>query len=153
MIIRNNYDKYGFALKSVSRKFYEQWYEPHIEIKYITNVKYKNINSHGIPFKDTIYSIKTFNDKELIKGLYQAIKDLDIVEATKYFLETYPTETKSIVYSIPSCVLKNKDFFTYLCNYVTNLPEKEQNEIKKLINEKLKGIQKFLNNLEPSLVL
>ena len=144
----NNYDKYGFALKSVKKSFREEWQKPYIEIKYITNNKNKNINPYGYAFKDFIYSISTKNSKELVNELYKNIKSMDIVESTKYLLTNYPTNAKDIIKDIPSYVLIKPDFYQYLSNYIKEFPKEEITELKHTINYKISGIDKFMQELE-----
>ena len=144
----NNYDKYGFSLKSIKRRFYEEWREPYIEIRYITNNKAKNIYSSGYPFKDFTYSIKTKNDKEIIKGIYNDIKNMDIVEATKYLLTKFPENANNIIQYIPSYILAKSGFYSYLINYVNDLPNADQESIYYTLDRRFQGIDYFYKSLE-----
>ena len=142
----NNYDKYGFALKSVKKTYLNETYDPYIEVKYVTNEKYKNINSYGAAFRDFTYSLNAKNNKETIINLYNDLKDKNIFESTKYLISQYPENIENIVYSIPSFVIANKDFMTYLIDETSTLPEETQIKIKRIIEKKFYGINKFLNS-------
>ena len=144
----NNYDKYGFALKSVKKSFREEWQKPYIEIKYITNNKNKNINTYGFAFKDFTYSINTKNNKEIVNQLYENINDMDIVESTKYLLENYPADAQDIIRDIPSYIFIKPDFLRYLSDYINNFSKEEVSELKHTINYKIEGIDKFMKDLE-----
>lgn len=144
--LKNNYDKYGFAFKSVKRAFYEQWQEPYIEIKYLTNDKSKNINSYGCAFKDFKFSIKTNNSKKIIEELYNEIKNLNIFESTKYLIKKYPNNINKIIYDIPSLVIVDQEFYNFMINEIEKLPLKDQNEAQTIIKTRFEGIKKYTNN-------
>ena len=146
--ILNKYDKYGFALKSITRTFYEQWREPFIEIKYLADNKSKNINSYGYPFKDLRYSFKTNNSKEVLLEIYNNIKDMDIMESTIYLLNKYPENAHQIIRDIPSFIYIKTEFYEFLQDYIAQLPEQKQKEINKIMEDKLRGIDRYLTNLD-----
>ena len=146
--ILNKFDKYGFALKSVRRTFYEQWLEPCIEIKYVTNSKSKNINSYGYPFKDFRYALKTKNDKEIVKEIYEDIKDMDIIESTKYLLERFPENANEIYQELPSYILTKPNFYEYLTDYIANLPAEKQKIVSNTLKLRIQGIDTYISKLE-----
>ena len=151
-MINNTYDKYGFALKSVNRLFLDEFYIPHIEIKYVADHKRKNINSYGYPDRHFSYLFKAENSKETVQNLYGKIKNMDIIECTKYLLEKYPNEAESIINGIPSYILINEDFFKYLTDYANELQDNQEN-INYTINKKIKGLHKYINELDTGIVL
>lgn len=142
----NNYDKYGFALKSVSRTFLEEWREAHIEIKYITKDKTKNINSYGYAFKDLRYAIPTDNTKETINEIYNCLNNTDIITGTKYLLLKYPNKIDNIVHDIPSFAFAETEFLNFLLNTINALPENKKTKANATLAQRLKGIKSFINN-------
>ena len=144
----NKFDKYGFALKSVRRTFYEQWLEPYIEIKYVTNNKRKIINSYGHPFNDFTYSLKTKNDKEIVKEIYEVIKNMNIIESTKYLLERFPENADRIYKEIPSYILIKPYFYEYLTDYIKNLPAETQKTLSNTLELRIQGVDTFVSRLD-----
>ena len=144
----NNYDEYGFALKSIKRMFFEEWYEPHIVIKYVVKNKHKNISAYGYAFKDFTYSLSTPNNKNIVNDLYNNLKDKNIFQSAQYLLENYPENAYNIINYMPSYVLTNTEFYNYLIAYISNLPSNSQNEIKELMNRRFESIDKYLKNYD-----
>jgi len=144
--LKINYDKFGFALIYIKRSISSTNSSACIKIKYMIKNEIYNIDKNGYASKYFTYSVITESNKQIIAELFNELNNKNIFESTKYLLNKYPQNIKSIINNVPSLVISNEDFLIFLLNLLEKLPSEEISIIKNIIKSKFDGMQKYLEN-------